>query len=174
MAKSSPTDSALGDPGIILLILVAGIAGLFLVCNIFQRIVAKCSGHNQRQHQTDINVNNYITTHDICPPTFKLSGLETWACYLTTHIDPNSVVCIICLDDFSEHDIILKLDCNHVFHGDCLHKWFERCYMKYEYPFCPICRLRYISNPSKPPNSIVSSTCTNIVEHVESSVEIDR
>lgn len=45
--------------------------------------------------------------------------------------------CSICQtnEDFKENDIICSLPCNHHFHQECLHKWFEN-YSN----FCPLCR----------------------------------
>lgn len=41
--------------------------------------------------------------------------------------------CSICLDNFN-HECIIKLKCNHLFHQNCIHKWF-RINIR-----CPLCR----------------------------------
>ena len=43
--------------------------------------------------------------------------------------------CIICLCDYDQEDIIRILQCNHIFHKDCIDKWLLN-----EKTYCPICR----------------------------------
>ena len=42
--------------------------------------------------------------------------------------------CSICLDQFKQNTSILKLNCNHIFHYDCINEWIFRK------PECPECR----------------------------------
>ena len=42
--------------------------------------------------------------------------------------------CSICLEDFKINDEYIKLNCNHIFHYDCINKWFKHSNL------CPICR----------------------------------
>ena len=43
--------------------------------------------------------------------------------------------CAICLSDFQYHeDGVISLKCGHLFHRECVAKWFE------EHHTCPICR----------------------------------
>ena len=43
--------------------------------------------------------------------------------------------CSICLENFNEDDIIIKLDCEHIYHNPCLEKWLSIYNNK-----CPKCR----------------------------------
>ena len=43
-------------------------------------------------------------------------------------------VCLICLEDYKNNDMIKKLNCNHIFHSECLKKWLS---VK---AVCPTCR----------------------------------
>ena len=43
--------------------------------------------------------------------------------------------CSICLDEYKEDDILVKLNCNHIFHKDCLEPWFNDNNKN-----CPLCR----------------------------------
>ena len=44
-------------------------------------------------------------------------------------------VCSICLDEFKEDDILKKLNCEHIFHKDCLEPWLNNNNRN-----CPLCR----------------------------------
>jgi hypothetical protein len=41
--------------------------------------------------------------------------------------------CSICFDEIKEEDK-KKINCNHVFHEECINKWFKRSHK------CPLCR----------------------------------
>ena len=41
--------------------------------------------------------------------------------------------CIICLDYIVKYENVIVIDCGHIFHKDCLLKWFKKRYN------CPIC-----------------------------------
>ena len=45
--------------------------------------------------------------------------------------------CIICLNDIIAHDEIVKLPCTHLFHQDCIIKWFL------EKKVSPMCKKEY-------------------------------
>ena len=45
--------------------------------------------------------------------------------------------CSICLENFINKEKVIKLDCNHIFHTKCIHKWFKNKEQK----ICPLCRL---------------------------------
>ena len=53
-------------------------------------------------------------------------------------VDPNIVAkgscCSICLDDFDETRDIVYLDCQHIYHEDCIIEWINKD------PSCPLCR----------------------------------
>ena len=43
--------------------------------------------------------------------------------------------CSICQDDFDKDHIVRQLNCNHIYHKECIDKYF----LEYSYK-CPICR----------------------------------
>ena len=47
-------------------------------------------------------------------------------------------LCSICLEDFKEGDKIKKLNCNHVYHEECLIPWLNKN------DYCPMCRQNII------------------------------
>lgn len=53
------------------------------------------------------------------------------------HIQEN---CPICLDSIQEHQYVISLPCNHVFHTDCITRWFN------SNSTCPLCRTSPIQN----------------------------
>ena len=50
--------------------------------------------------------------------------------------------CIICLDNFKLNDEILYLPCMHLYHKECIIKWFLK------EDICPLCRDDYKKNKS--------------------------
>ena len=42
--------------------------------------------------------------------------------------------CIICFENFKENEMILKLNCFHIFHKNCIENWLKN------YSICPICK----------------------------------
>ena len=51
------------------------------------------------------------------------------------NIEYSPEICVICLDIFSENQNILKLECNHYFHENCIKEWFGK---KTTCPYCKI------------------------------------
>ena len=44
-------------------------------------------------------------------------------------------ICSVCLDEFKEDDILKKLNCEHIFHKDCLEPWLNNNNRN-----CPLCK----------------------------------
>lgn len=57
--------------------------------------------------------------------------LDTFRC--TANLNEN---CSICYDEFKRDEIITLLDCNHIFHRECIKNW-----LVYEKTTCPACRV---------------------------------
>jgi len=53
------------------------------------------------------------------------------------HKDKTDEKCVICYDDFTTDSIIRKMNCEHVYHIECIDKWFETK------KFCPLCRKQF-------------------------------
>ena len=45
--------------------------------------------------------------------------------------------CCICLEEYKENDVLIKLKCNHMFHKECLEPWFNN-----NKNSCPLCRYK--------------------------------
>eukprot|EP00658_Telonema_sp_P-2_P085441 TRINITY_DN973_c0_g1_i1.p2 TRINITY_DN973_c0_g1~~TRINITY_DN973_c0_g1_i1.p2 ORF type:complete len:115 (+),score=26.84 TRINITY_DN973_c0_g1_i1:466-810(+) len=42
--------------------------------------------------------------------------------------------CAVCHDEFREHELLVRLPCDHIFHTACILKWMEA------HTTCPLCR----------------------------------
>lgn len=60
-------------------------------------------------------------------PTFKYSELDH-------SLKTDTKQCIICLMDYNDENHLRKLPCNHIFHADCVERWFDQSVK------CPVCR----------------------------------
>ncbi|XP_039132280.1 E3 ubiquitin-protein ligase CIP8-like [Dioscorea cayenensis subsp. rotundata] len=67
-----------------------------------------------------------------CPASHVL--LESLVTDQVVFSDDEAVSCVICLEEFVSGDVIKRLPCSHVFHGDCIDGWFVRK------DSCPLCR----------------------------------
>lgn len=48
------------------------------------------------------------------------------------------IICVICLEEFTNRENILQLKCNHYYHKLCLQKWLDSNSTK----ICPICKYK--------------------------------
>lgn len=57
---------------------------------------------------------------------------------LTNKFDNNIIycpeICVICLENFKEHELISKLECNHSYHEHCIKEWIINKLI------CPYCK----------------------------------
>lgn len=60
--------------------------------------------------------------------------------------------CAVCRDDFSVGQNVLKLDCRHCYHAECLARWLEK------HNSCPLCRARVMAQ--RPINSSAGMMAT--------------
>ena len=49
-------------------------------------------------------------------------------------LNDENKICLICLEEYKNNDMIKKLNCNHIFHSECLKKWLSIN------AICPTCR----------------------------------
>lgn len=55
----------------------------------------------------------------------------------TISIQSTELVCAICCENLEEFDKVVKLNCNHIYHQDCINKWVKEKKLD---PSCPMCR----------------------------------
>ncbi|ROT36386.1 hypothetical protein SODALDRAFT_325731 [Sodiomyces alkalinus F11] len=49
------------------------------------------------------------------------------------------IVCVICLESLQDKDMIRNLPCGHIYHSDCIAKWFLK-----QHDTCPLCKTYYV------------------------------
>ena len=62
--------------------------------------------------------------------------------------------CAICLSDFKSTDNVIKLNCGHIFHEDCIKTWAEQGAR----PVCPVCRSQLQHNSSTTYGALLGGT----------------
>lgn len=53
----------------------------------------------------------------------------------------DGTTCVVCMDDFSTGDRVLRLSCKHAFHPACIRKWLTECK-----PSCPMCQKNLLAD----------------------------
>ncbi|CAD8129145.1 unnamed protein product [Paramecium sonneborni] len=93
---------------------------LFFICLMLPCLICRIN----RQRQEQINRADLLIGTQI-----KYSDLDS----------PNTQPCYICLQNYSNDDLIVKLSCNpnHVFHSNCIQPWAQI------HDTCPVCRQRF-------------------------------
>ncbi|KAF4651765.1 hypothetical protein FOL47_000187 [Perkinsus chesapeaki] len=61
--------------------------------------------------------------------------------------------CAVCLGEYKPDDMVCELECGHVFHEDCLFKWFLRS----DNVQCPLCRYDLEDESTPPPRNRLQS-----------------
>jgi hypothetical protein len=81
--------------------------------------------------------------------TIPHSKFSTSASSVPESVDPDSPMCTICREVYSDGDNILTLACSHCFHSECLSKWFyQDCLDSSDMSSsfrCPHCRQNHVS-----------------------------
>lgn len=72
-----------------------------------------------------------------------------------TKKNEEEVTCPICLEEFNEDESVIELPCKHVFHKECIKKWFENNHS------CPTCRKKIDLNSKNQHNSDVFGNWIN-------------
>ncbi|KAH8654288.1 hypothetical protein BGZ61DRAFT_373715, partial [Ilyonectria robusta] len=66
--------------------------------------------------------------------------------------------CVICLQTLQERDTVRHLPCGHIFHSNCITKWFLK-----QHDTCPVCKLCYM------PRTASSSRESSVAERRDPS-----
>lgn len=68
----------------------------------------------------------------VCPLFREISSISP-----TRLLTPYSV---ICLESLQDKDMIRNLPCGHIYHSDCIAKWFLK-----QHDTCPLCKTHYVT-----------------------------
>jgi hypothetical protein len=86
-------------------------------------------GLNRSERDTDLNIR---LTQEIVVSPRVVEKIKT------NTVDPNILAkdscCSICLEDFDNTKNNVYLDCQHIYHEDCIIEWINKD------PSCPLCR----------------------------------
>ncbi len=93
--------------------------------NIFQNLVA-----------TLLNRGNIINNQDDVKLKLKDEEYDRLPKYIKNINYHDDNVCNICLEDYKNMEIIVKLTCNHLYHDLCINNWLANESYK-----CPVCRV---------------------------------
>lgn len=69
--------------------------------------------------------------------------------------------CVICGSEIEEHDLVVELQCSHVFHEECIRKWLAQQHT------CPFCRFELEEDNAKYLRSIGLREEAEAIEEVE-------
>ncbi|KAF8377263.1 hypothetical protein HHK36_030638 [Tetracentron sinense] len=88
-------------------------------------LIRSTSWSLRSSHKRRRSTRKYLALIEDKIPTFRYSSEST----------PDLIECAVCLSNFREGEKIRELQCNHIFHKDCLDKWLQ-----HDSPTCPLCR----------------------------------
>ncbi|KAL4969647.1 putative RING finger domain protein [Aspergillus stella-maris] len=69
---------------------------------------------------------------------------------LPSNVPDNQFICVVCLEPVLRSDEIRELKCLHVFHRECLDKWYLQDHYN-----CPLCHRPYYIQETRPTNDFV-------------------
>lgn len=105
-------------------------------------------------------------------PTSLVLSTKT---HITKTVEDKGVVsevvdCSICLAPLMNNDRVGKLNCNHVFHVECLKAWVRHRNS------CPLCQAKDIASPHFHQNAVASALCTrrNLHRQHTASTEVSE
>ena len=79
-------------------------------------------------------INRYQTVIDSTPILDIEKNVMDICCTKLINQTNDQVACGICINDFGVGDKVVRIQCNHIFHPDCIQNWYK---VK---PTCPFCK----------------------------------
>ena len=136
---------------VLLMCILIGCGSLILgFCSlIYQDCIKECikdcfkKSRNRTHSNSSFDIDSYgryDSDYDVevCqqPPRVNTIVLEETS-WDTISIQSTEMVCAICCENLEEFDKVVKLNCNHIYHQDCINKWVKEKNLD---PSCPMCR----------------------------------
>ena len=80
--------------------------------------------------------------------------------------------CSICLLNFNVNDNLIKTDCEHYFHDECLNTWVNTAYSRNTNISCPICRTPISTNNSRDLLNLIDSYSEflNTINNIDNNI----
>jgi len=104
-------------------------------------IILACCGYTVNLEGTQGEQNDPGT------PYFSRTTVDTFKNLLGLGLfgssDEEEINCPICLEEYTEEDVLRKMPCDHYFHQDCIDPWMEK------HSDCPICKQNIRDGESK-------------------------
>ena len=134
---------------VILIIIAISIVCLMVLISllIFQCFKATKEKEQRLQRMNEIIDNHFNARNGINPEDDKkkeqieknkklLSEILKEIPFQQDHASIYGDLCTICFDKFNEGDKVISLNCDHMFHSNCIHIWIEKSILL---PKCPNC-----------------------------------
>ncbi|BCS22522.1 putative RING finger domain protein [Aspergillus puulaauensis] len=128
-----------------------GIVALIIMCLIFTVYFNRRErGPSKKSRRKDSS--DKLRKLDAVSPIRTLQ--EWWARAhgppLPSDCPDNQFICVVCLEPVLRSQEIRELKCLHVFHRECLEKWYLQDHYN-----CPLCHRAYYNQETRPTNDFV-------------------
>jgi len=87
-----------------------------------------------REYLQELQEEFYRSMNNMKPPTSRAALRELEVVFFNPKEHTETTDCPVCQEDFNKDEQLNRLECNHLFHKQCLKEWLER------HNTCPMCR----------------------------------
>ncbi|KAL2808411.1 hypothetical protein BJX63DRAFT_37079 [Aspergillus granulosus] len=154
MASEDQDRTEKEDPSHTSIVLGVGLAivGFIIMCLVFTVFTNRRRRAPTKKGRKKDSSDDKLRKLDAVLPTRTLE--EWWA---KAHGPPlpsacadNQFMCVVCLDPVLRSQEIRELKCLHVFHRECLERWYLQDHFN-----CPLCHRAYYVQETRPANDFV-------------------
>ncbi|KAL3429952.1 hypothetical protein BDV09DRAFT_31447 [Aspergillus tetrazonus] len=129
-----------------------GIVALIIMCLIFTVYFNRRERRPPSKKSRKRDSSDKLRKLDAVSPSRTLE--EWWAKAhgppLPSDCPDNQFICVVCLEPVLRSQVIRELKCLHVFHRECLDKWYLQDHYN-----CPLCHRAYFYQETRPTNDFV-------------------
>lgn len=109
-------------------------------CNAFQELFTRDNSNNIRDPDNLMPISYYENANIIenrIKNRNRIKKKSDFEVYKYTSTLSTFNECSICIEHFVDKEDVIKLECGHIFHKDCLLEWFnKKIYTNLECPNC--------------------------------------
>ena len=112
-------------------------------CNAFQELFIRDNSHNIREPDNLMPISYYENANIIenrIKNRNRIKKKSDFDIYKYNNTLSTFNECSICIEHFVDKEDIIKLECGHIFHKDCILEWFNK--KKYTNLECPNCNFK--------------------------------